>query len=110
MPVITVPDVELRELVEVVDAAADMHPGGRYGFLEALLKPAPVRRRHAVPPGVHRPEGQEPLRRVQTERQILREGREGLRPAARLGVQEPRMVPAYVRRIVLPHLRRTSPR
>lgn len=40
MPVITVPDVELRELVEVIDAAADMHPGGRYGFLEALLKPA----------------------------------------------------------------------
>ena len=39
MPIITVPDVELHELVEVIDAAADMHPGGRYGFLETLLKP-----------------------------------------------------------------------
>lgn len=39
MPVITVPDIELRELVAVLEAVSDMHPTGRYGFLEALLQP-----------------------------------------------------------------------
>lgn len=40
MPVITVPNIELRELVAILEAVSDMHPGGHYGFLEALLQPA----------------------------------------------------------------------